>query len=57
MDLLFSLKSAPGFYLRAILHTDGNIKYANYVSTAQLSQWATGAEIPTAITSAWLTKT
>jgi hypothetical protein len=57
VDLIFGLKSAPGFYLRAILHTDGNIQYANYVSTAQLTQWATSALIPSAVENAWLGKT
>lgn len=54
MDLMFGLKDAPGFYLRAILHTDGNIQYANYMSAVQLTQWATGAEIAPAVYSAWL---
>lgn len=54
MDLMFGVTNSPGVYLRAILHTDGNIQYANYVTSAQLSQWATSQEIPGAISSAWL---
>lgn len=56
MDLMFSLNSAPGFYLRAIMHTDGNIQYANYVSAAQLTQWATSADISHAVMNGWLAK-
>jgi hypothetical protein len=57
MDVMFGLKDAPGFYLRAILHTDGNIQYANYVSAAQLGQWAAQNEVPTALSSTWLAAT
>lgn len=56
MDLIFSLNDMSGVYLRAILHTDGNIQYANYVTSTQLTQWATKAEIPAALLSGWLAK-
>jgi hypothetical protein len=56
MDLMFAVNNSPGIYLRAILHTDGNIQYANYMNATQLSQWATSADISTTTTGAWLAK-
>ncbi len=53
MDLIFGVKSMQGVYLRAILFPDGNIQYANYVTTAQLTQWAAGQEVSSAVYSKW----
>jgi hypothetical protein len=49
MDLIFQVNNMTGVYLRAILHTDGNIQYANYVTGTQLAQWATTEGIASAV--------
>jgi hypothetical protein len=56
MDLMFSLNNSNDVYLRAILHTDGNIQYANYMTTTQLVQWATSQEISSSIYNGWVAK-
>jgi hypothetical protein len=57
IDLMFQLTNSNDVYLRAILFPDGNIQYANYVTTTQLIQWATSQEIAPAIYNAWIAKT
>jgi hypothetical protein len=54
MDLIFQLNNSNDVYLRAILFPDGNIQYANYVTTTQLVQWATSQQISPTIYNAWI---
>jgi hypothetical protein len=54
MDLIFKLTNSTDVYLRAILHTDGNVDYANYVTTAQLLSWATSQQISPTIYDNWI---
>jgi hypothetical protein len=54
MDLMFQLTNSSDVYLRAILFPDGNIQYANYVTGAQLTSWATSQEISPTVYDAWL---
>jgi hypothetical protein len=54
MDLMFKQTNVSDTYLRAILWADGNIEYANYMNTAQLTTWATGAGVAPAVQNQWL---
>lgn len=61
MDLMFKLTNHAAdhhddVYLRAILHDDGNIQYANYMNATQLTQWMGHAGIAPAVYSGWLTQ-
>lgn len=49
MDLVFKVNNMTDVYLRAILFTDGNIQYANYVTGTQLHQWAATENISAAV--------
>lgn len=50
--------SGPGqaddIYLRAIMHADGNIQYANYLSNDQFQSWMARAQVPHGVYDAWL---
>jgi hypothetical protein len=54
MDLIFQLNNSNDVYLRAILFPDGNIQYANYVTTPQLVQWAASQQISPTIYNGWI---
>ena len=43
-------------YLRAILHLDGNIQYANYMTATQFTNWMTQAGTPASVYNNWLTQ-
>ena len=45
---------ADDIYLRAILHADGNVQYANYLSNDQFQSWMARAEVPHGVYDAWL---
>src|SRR6185312_16862070 len=60
-DLFFKLTNHAAdhhddVYLRAILWGDGNIQYANYMNTGQLTDWMNAANAPSAVYANWLTK-
>lgn len=61
VDLFFKLTNhSPDHhddvYLRAIMHLDGNIQYANYMTTGQFVDWMGKAGTPSAVYDSWLTK-
>ncbi|HEY0421377.1 MAG TPA: matrixin family metalloprotease, partial [Acetobacteraceae bacterium] len=41
-------------YLRAIMHWDGNIQYANYMNTDQFAGWMAATGTPAAVYARWL---
>ena len=41
-------------YLRAILHADGNIQYANYLNNDQFRGYMASAQVPHAVYDSWL---
>lgn len=60
MDLIFRQTNDGGnlqnaVFLRAILHSDGNIDYANYMTAAQFTSWAQNTQLASAIYQPWLT--
>lgn len=42
-------------YLRAIMHLDGNIQYANYMNTSQFNEFMASAETPYGVYANWMT--
>jgi hypothetical protein len=61
MDLMFKLTNhsadhADDVFLRAILHNDGNIAYANYMNTSQFTAWMASDNVAPAVYANWLTK-
>lgn len=49
-----SANQADDVYLRAILHADGNIQYANYLSNDQFRGFMDRAQVPHAVYDSWL---
>ena len=45
---------ADDIYLRAILHADGNVQYANYMNNDQFRSYMDGAQVPHAVYQGWL---
>lgn len=61
MDLIFRETNNGGglqnaVFLRAILHSDGNIAYANYMTAGQFTAWAQNAQLTSSIYNPWLTQ-
>jgi hypothetical protein len=61
VDLFFKLTNHSAdhhddVYLRAIMHVDGNIQYANYMNTSQLLDYMNKNGTPSSVYSNWLTQ-
>lgn len=59
MDLFWKQTgTAPGpsddVYLRSVMHADGNIDHANYLSNDQFQSWMARAQVPHGVYDAWL---
>ena len=61
VDLFFKLTNHAAdhhddVYLRAIMHLDGNIQYANYMNAAQFQDWMTRSGVQQGVYADWMTR-